>query len=88
MTKKVNPELFRIKKYNFINTPNINFFDSTNQFYYIKRNIYFFIKYFKKYKYFIFYFKLQRNTFKTFKIFFFGYFLKFNNFFFLKKKNF
>jgi len=82
MTKKVNPELFRIKKYNFINAPNINFFDSTNQFYYIKRNIYFFIKYFKKYKYFIFYFKLKRNTFKTFKIFFFGYFLKSNNFFF------
>ena len=27
MTKKVNPQLFRIKNYNFINSQNTNFFD-------------------------------------------------------------
>ena len=93
MTKKVNPQLFRIKNYNFITSPYTNFFDSINQFYIIKRNIFFFIKYFKKFKFFIFYFKLQRNLLNKFKIFFFGYFLKQNrtffltsNFFYLKNK--
>lgn len=41
MLKKVNPQLFRIKKYNFINSPQTNFFDSLDQFYTIKRNIFF-----------------------------------------------
>ena len=93
MTKKVNPQLFRIKNYNFINSPYTNFFDSVNQFYLIKRNIFFFIKYFKKFKFFIFYFKIQRNLLNKFKVFFFGYFLKQNrhffltsNFFYLKNK--
>jgi hypothetical protein len=93
MTKKVNPQLFRIKNYNFINSPYTNFFDSVNQFYLIKRNIFFFIKFFKKFKFFIFYFKIQRNLLNKFKVFFFGYFLKQNrhffltsNFFYLKNK--
>ena len=69
MTKKVNPQLFRINKNNSINSFYINFFDNLNQFYILKLNIYFFIKYFKKYKFYIYYFKTQRNMFKTFKIF-------------------
>ena len=88
MTKKVNPQLFRLKKYNYINSNFSNFFDNINQYYLIKRNIYFFIKYFKKFKFFIFYFKLQRNFLNTFKIFFLGYFLKKDKIFFLHKKNF
>ena len=76
MTKKVNPQLFRIKNYNLSNSKYINFFDSLDQYYLIKRNLYFFIKYFTKFKIFIFNFKLQRNNFKIFKIFFFGFFLK------------
>jgi hypothetical protein len=83
MTKKVNPQLFRIKNYNFINSPYTNFFDSVNQYYLIKRNIFFFVKYFKKFKFFIFYFKIQRNLLNKFKVFFFGYFLKQNRHFFL-----
>jgi len=85
MTKKVNPQLFRIKNYNLSNSKYINFFDSLDQYYLIKRNLYFFIKYFTKFKIFIFNFKLQRNNFKIFKIFFFGFFLKKLKFFFFLK---
>ena len=85
MTKKVNPQLFRLKNYNFFNSPFTNFFDNINQYYIIKRNIFFFIKFFKKCKFFIFHFKLQRNFYQNFKLFFFGYFIYSNRFFFLLK---
>ena len=76
MTQKVNPQLFRIKNYNFTNSPYTNFFDNLNQFYFIKRNIYFFVKFFKKFKFFIFFFKLERKNLNFFKIYFLGFFLK------------
>ena len=85
MTKKVNPQLFRIKNYNFTNSKFTNFFDSIEQFYLIKRNLYFFCKYFTKFRIFIFNFKLQRNNFKIFKFFFFGFFLKKNKYYFFLK---
>lgn len=85
MTQKVNPKLFRIKKYNFITSFYTNFFDNINQYYLIKRNLYFFIKYFKKSKFFIFYFKIKRNILKVFKLFFLGFFLRQHNYFFIVK---
>ena len=85
MTKKVNPNLFRIKKYSYININYTNFLNNLNQFYLIKRNIFFFIKFFKKFKFFIFYFKIQKNNYNNFKIFFFGLFLKKFNSYFLTK---
>ena len=87
MLKKVNPELFRVKKYNFNNSPQTNFFDCLYQFYTIKRNLFFFIKNFKKLKFFIFYFKLQRNVFKTFKLLFFGYYMRPHRFFYFINSN-
>jgi hypothetical protein len=86
MTKTVNPQLFRIKKYTFITSSYTNFFNLLNQLYIIKRNIYFFIKFFKKSRFCIFYFKIQKTILKVFKLFFFGFFFKRHNYFFLIKK--
>ena len=86
MTKKVNPQLFRIKNYNSSNSLFVNFFDSLDQYYLIKRNLYFFTKFFRKFQIYIFSFKLQRNSFKIFKIFFFCFFFKTIRYFYFFKR--
>lgn len=76
MTQKVNPELFRLKDYNLFTTPNIDIFDSLNQFYLFRRNIYFFIKVYSKFNFFFLSFIIHRFYFYKFKLLFIGYSIK------------
>jgi len=73
MTKKVNPNLFRLKNINLFENKNILFFDDLNQYYLFNRNIYFFINKFKQFNFFFFEYKIQKSYLNNFKIFFLGY---------------
>lgn len=70
MTKKVNPNLFRLKNINLFENKNILFFDDLNQYYLFNRNIYFFINKFKQFNFFFLNIKFKSRTWIILKFFF------------------
>ena len=94
MTQTINANLFRLNMRHFFFNSDVIIFDNLDQLYLLNRNIFFFIKKYKKFNFFFLNYKLQRCHNNKFKIFFFGFNIKkwkfikkkFKNDIFLKKK--
>ena len=94
MTQTVNANLFRLDRRHFFFNSDVIIFDNLDQLYLLNRNIFFFIKKYKKFNFFFLNYNLQRCYNNKFKIFFFGFNIKkwkfikkkFKNDIFLKKK--
>lgn len=73
MTQTINANFFRLKNYNCFNNPEVFILDNLNQYYLLKKNIFFFIKKYRKFSFFFFNFSIQRCYIDKLKVFFFGY---------------
>lgn len=73
MIKTVNSNFFRLKNYNYFDNFETPIFNSLNQCYFLNRNIFFFVKKYRRFNFFFFNYNFQKCYLNKFKIYFFGF---------------